>query len=254
MLIGAITSQIDIAQLVLYTFFGFFFLLILYLRREDKREGYPLNAERGGRVVVQGFPELPKPKAFHLHDGRTVLSPRQDRGHDRSDELTVISGGLPIEPITNNPMLSGVGPASFAYRADVPDTLWEGDAKIVPLRSDSRYSVAEQDRNPIGFPVVGRDNVVAGHVQDLWVDRNESQIRYIEVAVAGSARGVLVPRTLADIQSDRVRVWTVLSWQIGDAPRTKAAEQITLLEEDQIMAYFGSGNLYSSPERQEPFL
>jgi photosynthetic reaction center H subunit len=39
---GAITQYIDVAQVVLYVFWVFFFGLIFYLRREDKREGYPL--------------------------------------------------------------------------------------------------------------------------------------------------------------------------------------------------------------------
>ena len=39
--VGAITSYIDIAQVVLYLFWIFFFGLIIYLHREGKREGYP---------------------------------------------------------------------------------------------------------------------------------------------------------------------------------------------------------------------
>ena len=46
---GAITSYIDVAQVALYAFWAFFALLILYLRREDKREGYPLESGRTTR-------------------------------------------------------------------------------------------------------------------------------------------------------------------------------------------------------------
>ena len=56
---GAITGYIDVAQLVLYAFWIFFAGLIFYLRREDKREGYPLESDRAGGVVVQGFPPFP---------------------------------------------------------------------------------------------------------------------------------------------------------------------------------------------------
>ena len=35
---GAITSEIDVAQVVLYAFWFFFAGLIIYLRKEDKRE------------------------------------------------------------------------------------------------------------------------------------------------------------------------------------------------------------------------
>ncbi|HEY5309302.1 MAG TPA: photosynthetic reaction center subunit H, partial [Casimicrobiaceae bacterium] len=45
---GAITSYIDVAQIALYAFWIFFAGLIFYLRREDKREGYPLESDRSG--------------------------------------------------------------------------------------------------------------------------------------------------------------------------------------------------------------
>ena len=43
---GAITGYIDVAQIALYAFWIFFAGLIFYLRKEDKREGYPLITER----------------------------------------------------------------------------------------------------------------------------------------------------------------------------------------------------------------
>ncbi len=258
---GAITHQIDAAQLVLYTFFIFFLGLIFYLRREDKREGYPLNAERGGRVLVQGFPWIPKPKAFRLHDGRTVLRPRPEDFAGEALPNAVGTAGFvasALEPVGGNPMASGVGPAAYAQRADVPDTVWEGDPKIVPLRVDARYSIATEDDDPRGYPVIGRDGVVAGTISDVWIDRNESQIRYLEVALAPELGGghVLAPRTLVDIQGGRRRVqaWTLLGAQLADVPKTKNPDLVTLFEEDRIMAYYGSGNLFSTPERRDPWL
>ena len=41
---GAI-GNLDVAQIVLYAFWLFFFGLLFYLRREDRREGYPLESE-----------------------------------------------------------------------------------------------------------------------------------------------------------------------------------------------------------------
>ncbi|MGL6181385.1 MAG: photosynthetic reaction center subunit H, partial [Aestuariivirga sp.] len=43
---AAITQYIDVAQIVLYLFWAFLAALIFYVRREDKREGYPLESER----------------------------------------------------------------------------------------------------------------------------------------------------------------------------------------------------------------
>jgi photosynthetic reaction center H subunit len=44
---GAITQYIDVAQLVLYLFWIFFAGLIYYLRRENQREGYPMETDGG---------------------------------------------------------------------------------------------------------------------------------------------------------------------------------------------------------------
>ncbi|MBV9775481.1 MAG: hypothetical protein JO143_00385 [Acetobacteraceae bacterium] len=46
---GGLTSYIDVAQMTLYGFWIFFFGLIIYLRREDKREGYPLEDPQPAR-------------------------------------------------------------------------------------------------------------------------------------------------------------------------------------------------------------
>jgi photosynthetic reaction center H subunit len=56
---GSIVGSIDTAQVVLYVFWVFFAGLIFYLRREDKREGYPLVSDRAGGVSVVGFPVPP---------------------------------------------------------------------------------------------------------------------------------------------------------------------------------------------------
>jgi len=47
-------------------------------------------------------------------------------------------------------------------------------------------------------------------------------------------------------------VGAVLAAQFANVPKTKSMEQITLLEEEKITAYYGAGTLYATPERQEP--
>ncbi|MEL6185723.1 MAG: photosynthetic reaction center subunit H, partial [Myxococcota bacterium] len=59
---GAITEYIDVAQVTLYVFWIFFAGLIIYLRREDTREGYPLEADIGGAVRRPNFVFFPKAK------------------------------------------------------------------------------------------------------------------------------------------------------------------------------------------------
>lgn len=52
-------NSIDVAQLAIWLFWGFFLGLILYLRREDKREGYAVEGESPAGIA-RGFPAPPK--------------------------------------------------------------------------------------------------------------------------------------------------------------------------------------------------
>jgi len=253
---GAITSYIDVAQIALYVFWAFFAGLIYYLHRENKREGYPLENDRSGQVNVEGFPGVPEPKTFLLRDGRTVSVPNAQR---EEYELAAEPGsawmGAPLEP-TGNPMLDGIGPGAWSKRADIPDTTAEGAPRIVPLRAASGFSSSSKDPNPIGLPVIGADGVTGGTVVDLWVDQAEMLFRYLEVETLGEAgpRRVLLPINFAKIDSQRVKVRAILGGQFGFAPNTRNPDQVTLLEEDRIVAYYGGGTLYATPQRQEPLL
>jgi len=259
--IGAITSYIDVAQLVLYGFWMFFIGLIIYLRREDKREGYPLESDRSARsprVKLQGFPAMPAAKSFRLADGRTVVAP--DPSKDRRSlhaEPVAPWPGAPLEP-TGNPLIDGVGPAAYVERANHPELTLDGLPMIVPLRVATDYSVASRDPDPRGMDVVGADGQTGGIVRDVWVDRAEPQVRYLQVEVPAAAgpRQVLVPMTLARIDGwrRRVRVRAVLGSQFADAPGLSNPDQVTLTEEDRICAYFAGGQLYAEPSRLGPWL
>lgn len=248
---GAITGYIDVAQLVLYAFWIFFAGLIVYLHRENKREGYPLESDRSRAITVQGWPAVPEAKTFKLANGDTVQAPNARR--DNQPPLHEgVWRGAPLEP-TGDPLLAGVGPGSWADRADVADLTYEGIPKIVPLRVAPGFGVAHQDVDPRGLPVLGDDLVEGGRVVDLWVDRSEMLFRYLEVEVAGGGR-VLLPMNFARVQQRRILVACILGHQFAKVPATRAAEQVTLLEEEKIMAYYGAGTLYATPERQEPLL
>ena len=92
---GAITSYIDVAQVVLYAFWIFFAGLIYYLHQEDKREGYPLLSDRSDRVVVQGFPPIPAPKVFTLRDGSKYSAPP---GNPDDREINAV----PVRPLARS--------------------------------------------------------------------------------------------------------------------------------------------------------
>jgi photosynthetic reaction center H subunit len=165
--------------------------------------------------------------------------------------------GAPLEP-TGNPMKDGVGPASWCNRADHPDMTMHGLPQIAPLRIADDFHVAEQDTDPRGMNVVAADGRIVGTIHDLWVDRIEPQIRYMEIALderLGGAK-VLLPLYFCRINTGRgeVRVNALMSGQFADVPKTKHPDQVTLLEEDKICAYYSGGTLYAEPNRTEPML
>ena len=252
------TRYIDLAQVVLYAFWIFFGCLVFYLRREDKREGYPLEYEgRVGRQSGIGFPALATPKTYLLRNGHTVTLPNSK--NDRSVAAVTPMAPWPGAPYvpTGNPMLDGVGPASYADREDVPEMTINNVPTIVPLRVDSTLTIESRDPDPRGMPVYGTDGKAGGVVRDVWVDRAEMLIRYLEVEVAGvTGRRVLLPMMMAQINKSRgwVNVEAILGGQFTDAPVLANQDQVTKLEEDKITGYFGGGNLYATPARQEPLL
>jgi len=270
---GAITEYIDVAQIALYVFWVFFAGLIYYLHQESKREGYPLENDRSKRVKVQGWPPIPDAKTYKLANGETVTVPRAPGAPEQiAAEPTGAWPGAPLVP-TGNPMLAGVGPGSYSMRADKPDLTVDGTNRLIPVRQDASFSVARQDPDPRGMQVIGADGEVAGTCVDLWVDRADMLFRYLEVEVTTPAgpRRVLLPMNFARVEhnsgflggfvwgrmkprASRVLVKSVLAHHFADVPGTRNPDVVTMLEEEKIMAYFGAGTLYATPQRQEPLI
>lgn len=255
---GAITSYIDVAQLVLYAFWFFFAGLIYYLLRENKREGYPLSSDRSDRaprVTVQGFPRIPSPKTYRLADGREFVAP-SDVVDDRGINARPVAPwpGAPLKP-EGDPMEAGVGPGSYAPRADIADVMFDGQPRIVPMRSDPEFSIAPEDPDPRGMVVYGADGRGAGQVVDVWVDRSEGVIRYYEIALGDAAgRRVMLPNGFARVDRARatITVRSLMASQFARVPAIARPDGITLFEEERVMAYYGAGTLYAHPSRQEP--
>jgi photosynthetic reaction center H subunit len=250
---GAITPYIDVAQIVLYLFWAFFAGLIYYLVRENHREGYPMDSSRpdgSPGPKVTGWP-VPEPKVYKLADGHEVLAPNFARPDgDYQAEPSHAWAGAPLEPV-GDPLLAGVGPGAWAARADVPDVTADGRVKIVPLRSDTAHSVAKQDVDPRGLPVFGKDGEVAGHIKEMWVDRSEMLFRFMEIQLP-EAHTVLVPMPFCRIKKSGVTVGALLASQFAKVPTTRHPDQVTLLEEEKISAYYGAGMLYATADIQEP--
>jgi photosynthetic reaction center H subunit len=250
---GAITGYVDVAQLVLYAFWLFFFILIYWLQRESKREGYPMHTDRPGREFVDGLLPLPKPKEYKLANGESRFAP-----HDRDVKQalpavpTAAFPGAPLDP-TGNPMGDNIGPGSWTARPDHPEHTHSGELLIKPLSQLPGFSLAHQDRDPRGLPIVGADGASGGTVRDVWVDQAETIVRYLEIETVTGARR-LVPMNFLRIGRTEVVVEAIMGEHFAQIPATKLPGQVTSLEEEKITAFFGAGTLYADPKRTEVWL
>lgn len=291
---ASLTSHIDVAQVVLYIFFIFFFGLVLHLRREDKREGYPLESDRSHRAPrtpIVGFPSMPAPKRWKMPHGEAdLIAPRAPivappiRGVIDADRPLL---GYPLQP-SGNPLHDAIGPGSYVERREVPDRTIHGLPKIAPMRLLGGYHIIKGDPDPCGLPVVAADGIVAGTVEDIWVDRAEPRILYYQVELtpeiarhkdtspaqsshpatpashepapgavpAGgltAATSVLVPAGFAKVQMrhGRLKVASIPAAAFAFVPGFAKLDALTRREEDAIMAYYGGGRLFAFERGQE---
>ena len=250
--IGNITGYVDLAQILLYVFWLFFAGLIYYLVQENHREGYPMESGSNGRAVVKGFP-IPEPKTFLLAGGHSVTVPDLSRKeppiHGNSTGMGL---GSPIEP-SDDAMTSGVGAGAWSLREDVPERSLDGKPLLQPLRVATAYTVAEQDVDPRGLPVMGGDGKQGGTVKDIWIDAAEMMFRYLEVEIAGG-RTVLLPMPFAQVRRNQVEVHAIYARHFAAVPTLRNPHEITKLEEEKISAYYGGGTLFADASRSEPLI
>ena len=243
-------GDFDLASLAIWGFWLFFAALIFYLQTENMREGYPLEMEDGSESPNQGPFPLPKEKTFKLVDGKevTVPSTENEAAHRRDSlalEKVATPEGYPQVP-TGDPMVDGVGPASWTPRADEPERNAHGDAKIVPMGENDAFFISA-GRDPRGMPVLSKDDQVVAHVSDMWIDEAEQEIRYLELeleAEHGSGKR-LVPMPLVRVQPRWVMVSSLHSSRFDGVPKTRSSNEITKLEEEKVSGWYAGGTLYS---------
>jgi photosynthetic reaction center H subunit len=258
-----IVGGLDVAELVFYIFFLFFLGLVIYIRREDRREGYPLEEVDDGRILGgESFIQRATPKKFILPFGRKPYTPETDNLREPLDLETArpAGPGAPLVPL-GNPLLAGIGSGAFvATRLDEPELDIRGEPKIVPIGTARGFRVDDGEPDIIGWPVMAADGKEAGTVADIWVDKSDHLVRYLAVAVPGDtgAGPILLPITMCRIDrflgTRTVTTDTINAGQFVDMPRPKSPLQVTRLEEDMITAAFGAGYLYATPERADPWL
>jgi uncharacterized protein (TIGR02271 family) len=77
------------------------------------------------------------------------------------------------------------------------------------------YRVSEEDPDPRGWSVVGRDGTAIGRVEDLIVDTDAMKVRYLDVAVTGAATAggsrARIPASRVDLEPQQRTVITDLS-------------------------------------------
>jgi len=254
---GNIVGTIDAAQIAMILFIGFFIALVFWLRREDRREGYPLEDAITGRRLSEGGPlSAARPKTFRLPFGRgSVVAPlRPSEGRepvDISAKRRENFGGAPYSPV-GDVFAAGVGPGSYANRAQWADQDAHGLPRIVPMGVVPEITVAKVSTDPRGLPVYGADGAKAGTVVDLWVDRAEHMVRYL--AVDTGSKTVLAPMPMAVVRKNAVIISAINGADFAGAPFPADPGQISRYEEERVVAYFGTGYLYANADRQEPLI
>jgi photosynthetic reaction center H subunit len=243
---GGLVGDFDVAQLMVILFVLFFVGLVLHLRQEDKREGYPLKDPAGG-PDQQGFPPIPSPKTFLLMDGGSTTAPHLEVERPIAARRFPNVPGSPLIP-TGDPLADGVGPASYALRKTTPLIYEVGKIQVLPLRSLPDWGLAYADQDPRGLRVISADNVDVGVVVDLWIDRSVKILRYLEVEVklAVGTRRSLLPIYYTDIKARKgvVKVSAIRSLQFAEVPRTIAPDTITAREEDQVNAFYAGAKFF----------
>lgn len=247
-------GDFDLASLSIWAFWLFFAVLVVYLQTENMREGYPLEDDAGNLSGNPGLFPVPKDKTFNLPHGRGSVTVPSGQNADRTDlalSRTSVAGGSPLVP-SGNPMVDGVGPAAWAPRRDLPELDGHGNPKIRPMSSLEDFRVSA-GRDPRGKAVVSGDGEVVGRVSDMWIDVPEAMVRYLTIDLnpEGTGQTRLVPMSMAKVKSDRVRVKSIHAEQFAGVPTLAASDQITLLEEEKICAWYAGGTLYADAKRSE---
>ena len=245
--IGSITYHIDFAETALVLFALGFLGIVVFLRRLDKREGYPMKASPFDPQPLLGSPLPLDPKTYLLNEGGTTVAPH----HYAQPPTAVVPlygfGGTPLSPV-GNPLLAALGPGAWVMRRNEPMLTEKGELMLQPLRKLEEWSVEQGEADPRGMAVFDRRYLEIGTVHDVWVDQSIKILRLLEVELRpGLAAGrVLVPifHTVIHEKAREVRVTALEAHQFADLPMPARPDEITAREDERLNAYFAAGYFY----------
>jgi len=245
-----VVGNLDVAILCVIAFVTFFIGLLVHLRREDKREGYPVEvAGLFGRTQrAQGFPAMPAPKLFYRpHDRGVAQAPHIEAPEQVRPGASLPPMSYPLDP-GPDPLEEGVGAAAYTrIREALPDLDVNGEPKLISLNDHAQYYIPDGDPDPRGWALVSADEEVVGTVHDLWFNRAEFFLRYFEVSIEGAEGRRLVPAFFAEaLPRDRaVRATTLVAKDLRRSPIRADDSCITMREEDRLNGFYAGGLRFS---------
>jgi photosynthetic reaction center H subunit len=242
-----VTQHIDLPQIAFWLFFVAFVAICYVLRRNDKREGYPLKASPFTAERLLGAPLAATPVTYLLNEGGATSTP-----HDYPDPPASVLplyrfDGTPFRP-TAGLLGTSLGPGAWVMRNNEPMLNEKGELLLQPLRLCEHWAVSEGEANPCGMAVFDVRWRHIGIVADVWIDRGIRIIKHLEIELRASLGGarVLVPifHVTINERAREIRVTALSQHEFGEVPMPAAQDRITAREEDRLNAYFAAGRFY----------
>ncbi len=250
------TQYIDLPQIAFWLFFLAFVAICYFLRKNDKREGYPLRASPFTGELIAGAPLAADPVTYVLNEGGTTSTPHDYPAPPASVLPLYRFDGTPFRPAADL-LHTPLGPGAWVMRKDEPMLNEVGELLLQPLRACEGWAIGKGESNPRGMAVFDVRWRPVGIVADVWIDRGIRIIRYLEVQLSEPLGGkrVLVPiyHTLIDERAREIRVTALSDHEFDGVPMGASPDRITAREEDRLNAYFAAGRFYRDMPESKKF-
>jgi hypothetical protein len=211
----------------------------------------PMPFARSCVVTLDRRPELYRIESIAFADGVRV----EPRARDRSERDGGAAFAAARADIAARASLRPTAQSVVRARSPASPSL-PLELSASPLAAGARIERSvEGDRGGVVRRVAIRIDPMRARaaVRELWVDQMEMMFRFLEVETT-AGKTVLLPVPFARIRRNEIEVNSIFAHHFANVPTTKHPDQITLLEEEKITAYFGAGTFYAEPSRSEPLI